>query len=1120
MTDFRKVLLAGTAVVAVGAFAVTGAPMAQAADLTMTAADTWADGDAGALDPAVTGDNVDVDTNTMTVTNDGAANDGGGVNTFVIGDVTDTNTGDADTGGISVLTGAAAADMTATIGSVAVEGNVAVSTIEANNAALAVTVTNDLTVGGTLDVTNLDTDDSDTVALSVGGDATVTGLTTVTASAGGDATLTVSGDATFTGGVSLDDDVNSAELVFDGATAQAVSGDIDGAGAGEGDVNITNSHASGVTFSGMVGDSGGNGINDVLIDDTATDVLATFQDDVTVGGDVIVGAAGGNTATAVFSTSGTLAVSGMVIGDAGSTSNVTASGGGTVTTDAAWGAGGNVDTVTIGANTTLAAGANVTATTIQLSSGSVLQDTAGSTFTANIEGGSGTFNVDGDATVDGNIGATTALTSITIAEAGSLTIDDTADGAIAVRATTITLEDALSNGTDASLVLDPDAATTTITGNIVTQIDGEGDITINDGTGAGTVAFVGNIGQSGTEVGLLAVTGAGSNETVTTTGNLYVSTITLDDADELQFLGDGVSQVVSGTIDGVAAAGEGEIIVGDGTTETTVTFNGAIGTTTGEINTFDVMDGSLAILNADATTTADFTIDGTLRVGQGVTATSAAFAAGAADGTIQLVVGNTAAGADESATLASGAALDLDLLDGTTANSATMTLRKGTGVITNGDEFVIGDGTGAVLNMVDDTAEAISDNFALFNFSLYTGDSTGVTAGDDSDIVAVASAVSASSVTATTNNANAANALLDVTAADYANDSDLAAVYDSVVGASASQIDERVEAVQPTVDGGAFVGGLTVTGQSADITETRLASLRGGDMTGMTAGNVSQGLKVWAQAYGQTGEQDRRDNIDGYDVDSWGLVAGIDTENIAEDLVLGLAFTYGDTEVDSDNANNTKTDIDTYGITLYGDYDLDDRTYLSGQVSYANHDLDTLRTNVGGVSGLNARGDFDSDQWGLRAELGRDYMVDSGLTLTPNVSANYTYVDIDSYTETGAGGANLNVDTDELHIFELGAGLDASWLHQNADGSYLKPVLSAGVRYDVIGDEVESTSTFTGGGTAFKTEGFDPAQATFNLGAGLTYFSTDNWELSAAYDFEIKEDYDAHSGYLRAAYKF
>jgi outer membrane autotransporter protein len=151
--------------------------------------------------------------------------------------------------------------------------------------------------------------------------------------------------------------------------------------------------------------------------------------------------------------------------------------------------------------------------------------------------------------------------------------------------------------------------------------------------------------------------------------------------------------------------------------------------------------------------------------------------------------------------------------------------------------------------------------------------------------------------------------------------------------------------------------------------------------------------------------------------------------------------------------------------------------------------------------------------------VGRDYQA-GATTLTPHVLAAYTHYSAEDYIEEGAGGANLDVASDTMDILEFGVGLTAGWEHKTEGGGVLKPELRAEYRYDVIGDSIATSSRFTGGGAAFKTEGFDPAQHRFNIGTGLTYTTPGNWELKAAYDYELKEDFSAHSGLLKASYKF
>lgn len=58
------------------------------------------------------------------------------------------------------------------------------------------------------------------------------------------------------------------------------------------------------------------------------------------------------------------------------------------------------------------------------------------------------------------------------------------------------------------------------------------------------------------------------------------------------------------------------------------------------------------------------------------------------------------------------------------------------------------------------------------------------------------------------------------------------------------------------------------------------------------------------------------------------------------------------------------------------------------------------------------------------------------------------------------------------------------------------------------------------GGSTFEVDGVDPANSAFGIGAGLKFFDTSGWDFTANYDFTFKSEYEAHSGFLRAAYEF
>ena len=46
------------------------------------------------------------------------------------------------------------------------------------------------------------------------------------------------------------------------------------------------------------------------------------------------------------------------------------------------------------------------------------------------------------------------------------------------------------------------------------------------------------------------------------------------------------------------------------------------------------------------------------------------------------------------------------------------------------------------------------------------------------------------------------------------------------------------------------------------------------------------------------------------------------------------------------------------------------------------------------------------------------------------------------------------------------------------------------------------------------------AKSKFNVGVQVKYYSTDTIELTAAYDVDVRQDYTAHSGLIRAGMRF
>jgi outer membrane autotransporter protein len=333
------------------------------------------------------------------------------------------------------------------------------------------------------------------------------------------------------------------------------------------------------------------------------------------------------------------------------------------------------------------------------------------------------------------------------------------------------------------------------------------------------------------------------------------------------------------------------------------------------------------------------------------------------------------------------------------------------------------------------------------------------------------------------------------------------------------QFDALLDTLAPAVDGSVAYTALNAANQSLGTVDTRLADLRDGGMTGIATGNGPVDRHMWAQGFGRLADQDSRNGVAGYDADTYGFAAGIDTDINDEETRVGAAASYAQTGIKSTGLY--KSDIESYQLTLYGEHALDDRgTFVQGMAAYTHNENATTRFNVGG--GGDAHGDYDSEQYTLQAKAGRAFAVpENDLTLTPHVLAHYMRFSPEDYTERQANGLGLTVDPDNMNVLELGGGIDAVWDIETGNNGVIQPRVSVDYRYDLVGDQAAATARFTGAaGPSFDTQGLEPGRHTLNLGAGLDYQIGAAWTFRAAYDFEYKAGFTAHSGQIRLGYKF
>lgn len=1078
ISSIKKILLAGTALVAMSAFSL----QAHAATDTISAAGTTTLGADPNATPAIT---FAAGSTTGSIVNDPTGDD-------YLADGPDTVTNTSGTNNIGTLTlqgvtgtqnVAGAVGTSAGTGSLfAVNAGATGGTSDFAGAVYAETVT----IGGGAATFSSTVK---TTTLSLGAGTVAAGAVT------GNLTFTGAGAATLNGGLAGNIDFAGNNGVINLEGGQSIT-----AGAGAGTVNNTGTAGEGSliliggtqTVAGAVG--GTNALASVKAATNSGDI-SNFSSTVN--------------ATNIYADEGVLNITGLATG------TLTFQNTGAGTANLSGGLAGNIDFATAG--------------TVNVASGESIAAGAGTGAVNSTVSGVGKLDLmGGTQSVAGAVGATDALTEVDAGQSGGATTFDSTVNATTIKvgtgsatfdgnvtsASTINFEDLAGTATVATTATSIGAvnstggvsgklvftdATQTVNGvvggtNALTEVDAgqSGGATIFDDAVSATTIKVGTGSATfeGAVAGGLTYTAAGTATVYSGIG--LAGAVTGDGA-----IGSGVGSL---TFDGASSGITGISSGGGSTFLHALTLSGS-GTTVAVTG---------AVLAADTTALGNNALTATTTFGIGTggaqtldsTVTSAS------------VYGHvTATGA---ATVGTGTTVDLTLTAPTT--TTTYTLVSGTSgtvaTLAEGDLKVTIGGT----TYTDTGAYTLTHGLVTYSQ---------VAAGDNLEIEA---SIANTSGVITANDLSVDAALNTITTVDAACVTTACTQLKTAIanvntqaGISATAAHNALQSLMPAgADGGAQNAALTVGTETQGVANTRLAALRDGDATsGVAAGASSHGVSMWLEGYGQHANQDTMDGVNGYGATTWGGAVGVDSSAMFDKAIVGVAINYGSSVVNSSDINTTTTDLGNYGINLYGTYDLGQKMFVNGQVGFAYNTIDSTRHNAGG-SGLNADGSTSSDQYSARVDAGRDYPVQGGMTLTPDVSAAYTYLNTAGYTETGAGGDDNTVASNGQNALGLGIGGTAAWKIHGQDDDVFKPSLHAGYTYEAIDDKVQTSSSFVGdpASTIFINEGASPARSIFDVGAKVVYSTKANWDFSANYDFQAKEDYTSNTGELRATAHF
>ncbi|MEH6477241.1 MAG: autotransporter outer membrane beta-barrel domain-containing protein, partial [Sneathiella sp.] len=341
-------------------------------------------------------------------------------------------------------------------------------------------------------------------------------------------------------------------------------------------------------------------------------------------------------------------------------------------------------------------------------------------------------------------------------------------------------------------------------------------------------------------------------------------------------------------------------------------------------------------------------------------------------------------------------------------------------------------------------------------------------------------------------------------------------------GADAAKAAETVAVQADTLGAGTNVA-VSTGGQVIGISSDRLGSLRTGNQfessasTGFASGDASTKYGAWVKPFGNWAEQDNSSGVAGFEALTYGMAFGADAP-IDDQYRGGVSFAYASSEIDGSGAGQSKAEIDSYQLTLYGDF-TGKNYYAEASLGYAYNNNTVSRVIDFMGTDTTASGEYGSSQFIASFNAGIPMQMAGTAYFTPTAGLAWTHVISEEYTETGAGGLSQTVDIDDIDVLlgTLGAKMHTQIRYNKG---YLVPNIHGGVSYDFVGDSTTATASYTGGGAAFTVEGAEVEQFGGNLGFGFTYESGNFWSIGAGYDADMKSGFISHSALFEARFKF